>query len=190
MVNLEYGKYKNIRNTSWQCLLDYGIDSLPVKINNIIMKSPSIRLFKDSDVKQLHHGQSGMTVFRNNVFNIAYRDTENKERCRFTIAHELGHILLGHMLIDNTRYRTFGKYDKEEQAADMFAIRLLAPACVLHEIRALTAEQIAKVCNISITSASHRAERMAVLEKRNKWYSHPLERQVRKQFENFIEKHR
>lgn len=72
----------------------------------------------------------------------------------------------------------------------MFAARLLAPACVLHELQALSAEQIAKVCNISISAAEVRAERMQVLEARNKYYLHPLERQVRQQFEQFIEEYR
>ncbi len=68
----------------------------------------------------------------------------------------------------------------------MFAIRLLAPACVLHEIGALTAEEIMQVCNISYSAASIRAERMQELMRRNKWYADPLERQVKKQFQVFI----
>ena len=72
----------------------------------------------------------------------------------------------------------------------MFAARLLAPACVLHELGITSAEKIAKVCNISITAAKHRAERMQILEKRNAWYRSPLERQVIKQFENYIKESR
>ena len=110
--------------------------------------------------------------------------------CRFTVAHELGHILLGHILVTGTKYRTFAKRDEEEQAADMFAARLLAPACVLHELQATTAEQIAKICNISMQAAKHRAERMQVLEARNKYYLHPLERKVREQFDSFIKENK
>lgn len=68
----------------------------------------------------------------------------------------------------------------------MFAIRLLAPACILYEIGAVTAEQIMQVCNISYSAASIRAERMQELEQRNKWYLDPLERQVKEQFQDFI----
>ena len=63
---------------------------------------------------------------------------------------------------------------------------LLAPACVLHEIHAFTPEQIRIVCNISTAAAKIRAERMKELERRNKYYLHPLERQVKAQFEEFI----
>ena len=94
------------------------------------------------------------------------------------------------MLVGDIKYRTFAKRDEEEQAADMFAARLLAPACVLHKLQALSAEQIAKVCNISISAAVVRSERMQVLEARNKYYLHPLERKVREQFEDFIKEYK
>ncbi len=53
---------------------------------------------------------------------------------------------------------------------------------------ATTAEKIAEICNISMQAAKHRAERMAILEARNKYYLHPLERQVRKQFGDYIKR--
>ena len=73
-----------------------------------------------------------------------------------------------------------------EQEADVFARDLLAPACVLHELRITKAADIAKFCDISLEAANYRAERMAILEKRNAWYMHPLERKVYKQFEGYI----
>ena len=94
------------------------------------------------------------------------------------------------MLVGDIKYRTFAKRDEEEQEADMFAARLLAPACVLHELHATTATEIAKICNISMQAAKNRAERMQVLEARNKYYLHPLEQQVRKQFEDFIKEYK
>lgn len=32
---MDYAKYKNVRNASWQCLLDCNIRSLPVPIGGI-----------------------------------------------------------------------------------------------------------------------------------------------------------
>ena len=90
---------------------------------------------------------------------------------RYSIAHEIGHILLGD-----------GEYE-----AERFAIDVLAPACVLWGLNLHTAEDIAHVCNISIPSARIRAERMAVLYDRNMFLSHPLERQVFSQFKDFID---
>lgn len=187
---MDYGKYKNARNASWQCILDFNVNKLPVMVTDIIKKSENIRLFKDSDVHMLENGESGKTILHNNFFEIVYHDTEPSYRCRFTIAHELGHIFLGHLLINTTFYRTFATQDDLESSANVFARDLLAPACVLHELQALTIEQIQQVCNISYTAAKNRAERMQVLEARNKYYLHPLERKVEQQFESFIREYK
>lgn len=183
---MNYGKYKNARNASWQCILDYKINKLPVIVTNIITQSDNIKLYKNSQLNILKEKDSGMTIFKNKTFNIIYRDSDNSCRCRFTIAHELGHIFLGHLLINTPEYKTFAIREDNESEANVFARDLLAPACVLHELRAINAADIAKLCNISLEAASYRERRMRDLETRNAWYLHPLEIEVRKQFDNFI----
>lgn len=180
-----YGVYKKSRNASWHCLLDYNVDRLPVKVSDIA-KQAGIIILKNSVANKLKKKQSGITIWQNGKFYIIYRDTEPSYRCRFTIAHELGHIFLGDVLIDTPAYRTFAVNDDKESAANVFARDLLAPACVLHELRISKAEDIARLCNISMQSSEIRSERMQVLEARNAWYTHPLERQVYKQFEQFL----
>lgn len=184
-----YGKYKNVRNSAWQALLDFNVTKVPVSVNSIA-KQLGIKVIKNSDIHELQNGERGATILKNEHWYIVFDDTESVPVCRFTVAHELGHILLGHMLVGDIKYRTFAKRDEEEQEADMFAARLLAPACVLHELHATTATEIAKICNISMQAAKNRAERMQVLEARNKYYLHPLEQQVRKQFEDFIKEYK
>lgn len=183
---MDYGKYKNARNASWQCILDFNIDKLPVKVSDIILKSENISLHKNSDMNILKDGESGKTISSGDKFKVIYRDTENSRRCRFTIAHELGHIFLGHLLINTPQYRTFKIQNDTESAANVFARDLLAPACILHELQAHTPQAISELCNISLEAATYRAERMQELEKRNAWYLHPLERKVREQFDDFI----
>lgn len=187
---MDYGKYKNARNATWQCLLDYSIKELPVKVTDIISKSQNIKLLKNSEVNVLKHSQSGITILDNNMLNIIYKDTEPSYRCRFTIAHELGHIFLGDLFLETTKYKTFVIQNDIESAANVFARDLLAPACVLWSLNLHTAEEIAKVCNISLSAAQIRADRMAILYKRNKFLVSPLERQIYKQFENFIKEYK
>ena len=183
---MDYGKYKNARNASWQCILDYKINKLPVMVTDIIAKSNNIRIYKNSDVNKLQVGESGKTIFQNKTFYIIYNDTENSRRCRFTIAHELGHIFLGHLLINTPEYKTFAIREDNESEANVFARDLLAPACVLHELKAFTTRDIANLCNISLEAARYREQRMRDLETRNAWYLNPLETEVRKQFDNYI----
>ncbi len=182
---MNYGIYKDARNAAWQCLVDFKIKSLPVVVSEIACAA-DITIIKNSDVNCLKSEQSGKTIVQKGRFYIVYNNTENSRRCRFTIAHELGHIFLGHLLINTPQYRTFAVRDDNESAANVFARDLLAPACVLHELNAITAADISKLCNISLEAATYREQRMRELENRNAWYLHPLERKVRAQFEDFI----
>lgn len=184
---MNYGKYKGARNASWRCIIDYKLNTLPVIVSDIANQA-GITILKNGDANILQPQQSGVTILQNDRFYIIYNDAEPSCRCRFTIAHELGHIFLGHLLICNKQLRTFATNNDTESSANVFARDLLAPACVLHELQVLKAADIAKLCNISPKAASYREQRMKELEQRNAWYLHPLEWQVRNQFEDFIKK--
>jgi Zn-dependent peptidase ImmA (M78 family) len=163
---------------------------LPVSLTKIT-KQANIRIIKNSLVNELKGNERGISLLIKNQWVIIYDDKEPIPVSRFTIAHELGHIFLGHSFQKGYHSRNFDKKRPDiENEADMFAARLLAPACVLHELGITSAEKIAKVCNISITAAKNRSERIRILEQRNAWYRSPLERQVIKQFENYIKENR
>lgn len=181
-----YGIYKNARDAAWQCLIDYKITSLPVNVLNIA-KSAGIKTAKNSTVNLLLPNESGASFIYNEQWYIIYDDTASRQRCRFTIAHELGHIFLGHKLKRDCPIQLFDKSEPTaEQEANIFASRLLAPACVIWGLGLNTADEIAKLCDISFTAAEIRTERMKELYKRSKFLSNPLERKVYKNFEKFI----
>ena len=182
---MNYGQYKNARNASWRCLIDYKVNSLPVKVS-WIAKQADITLLKDSVANLLSKNESGTTLMQNDKLYIIYADEQSPQRCRFTIAHELGHIFLGHLFNDSGN--GFATIDDAEHSANIFARDLLAPACVLHELQTINAAAIANLCDISLEAATYRAERMAELERRNAFYLHPLERRVKEQFAEFINK--
>lgn len=172
-----YGKYKQARNAAWQCLIDYNVTSLPVKILEIV-KDSGIKAVKDSVADKLIKSQKGRSYIYKNEILIIYDDTLPKKVIRYTVAHELGHIFLGHDL----EHPSIGM----ENEANVFASRLLAPACVLWGVDLHTPEEISKLCDISYTAAKIRAERMEILYKRNKFLLSPLEGQVYRNFEGFI----
>ncbi len=186
---MNYGVYKNVRNNAWQCLLDVGITELPVSVVKIA-DFFDIKIVKNSKYNWLKPKQIGISrLTSNGRWIICYEDTEPSYRSRFTIAHELGHILLGHQLKDGEDHtRTFDKDRPQiESEADMFAARILAPACVIWALDLHTPEEISELCQISHEAAEIRAKRMELLYSRNMFLSHPLERQVYAQFKNFIE---
>lgn len=188
---MNYGIYQKLRNASWQCLLDCKISALPIPISSICELYGG-KVVNDSDVHMLKNGESGRIYVINGDPIVVVNDSELFQRIRFTIAHEVGHYLLGHL--GNNKSALNREYENikpiQETEADSFATRLLAPACVLWGLNLHDPEDIARVCNISLQAATIRAERMEMLRKRGKFLTSPLERQVYKQFEDYIKNNR
>lgn len=189
MANI-YGVYKKARNASWQALIDNKVDSLPVDIVRIVHNN-GILLLKNSRAHELRQGEAGISVFDGKQWFIVYDDLLPLGRKRFTVAHELGHIFLGHPLVAGFHARiTGGELPQTENEANVFASRFLAPACVLWGLNVHTSAEISRICEISKEAAEIRAKRMAELYKRNMFLTSPLERRVYNQFASFIEKNR
>ncbi|MDR2902918.1 MAG: ImmA/IrrE family metallo-endopeptidase [Clostridiales bacterium] len=185
-----YGVYKGVRNAAWQCLIDHKITALPVDLIRIAAES-GVVIRKNSDVHELYGRESGACILHNGQWYLIYDDACVVGRRRFTIAHELGHIFLGHELINGRHGRSFdARNPQSETDADVFASRLLAPACVLWALDIRTADEISKVCGISDAAAKIRANRMRVLYDRQKFLTSPLERRVLEQFKAFILKNK
>ncbi len=89
--------YKNIRNSSWQCLIDNQITALPVSLKKIA-RSSGIKIIANSVVHKLPPNVNGMTIYQNNTFYIIFNNLLKVSICRFTIAHEIGHIVLKHTM--------------------------------------------------------------------------------------------
>lgn len=185
-----YKRYQSARDAAWQTLIDFKVCELPVSLSDICSEL-AITLLEDSQAHELRPTESGLALKQNGKWYIIFDDTDMHGKQRFTIAHELGHILMGHALRSGyyTRKSNVVK-PSDESEADMFAARLLVPACVLWGINAQTTEQIASVCDISRSAATYRAERMDLLRKRGKFLTSPLEQQVYKQFEVYIQNNR
>lgn len=195
---MNYRDYKTARDLSWNVLIQFGISKLPVKVSNIC-KQNRCRLYSYAEgichIKafrleaQCEKSDGFSTLYAGNYY-IFYNSNMTIGRIRFTIAHEIGHILFGHLKTHGsftTKNREPNPTDApEEQMANVFASRLLAPACVLNALDATTPEQIAALCDISLQSATYRAERMGTLRSRQKFGTSPLEREVYQQFIPYI----
>ena len=184
-----YGFYKTIGNSAWRCLVHFEIDSFPVDILKIT-RAAGIRVVKNSSVGDLMPGEHGKSYFNGHCWIIIYDDRNPVALSRFTIAHELGHFFLGHDMT-HTRYENvqkFGSKPVAEEQADTFALRLLAPACVIKELDLHTPEEIAKYCGIPLSWADKRATRMKTVYKRDMFYTNPIEKEVYNNFYKYIKK--
>ena len=183
-----YGIYKDLRDGAWQCLLINKSSSLPIDVLAIAKKS-KIRVVKNSQAAALLPGESGKSFFDGDEWFIIYDDSLSVSSARFTIAHELGHILLGHELA-HAKYqgaKEFTRKPRSEQQADMFAVRLLCPACILWALDLHDAEDIAAVCKVPTEIAKQRAKRMEELYQRNMFLTSKTEQTVYENFRQYIE---
>lgn len=176
-----YGIYKQSRDASWKFLIDNQICSLPLDFNPILTKM-NLHLKADKQGLLSPH-EKGATILTEDVGYIILRPNASKAEKRYTVAHEIGHIVLGHI---NSGKHFIGTSEQEYQA-ERFAIGILAPACVLWGLDLHTPEEIASFCDISLASAKIRAERMKTLYARNAFLLSPLERQVFQQFKPYID---
>lgn len=192
-----YENYRIARNKAWETLIKYDIKALPINLEHIANKANiTIDLYSKSNFTQLLSAD----VLSGDGFIIKDRDNKrifindkinNRNRRRFTLAHELGHGILNHN-IDEIHYRNSeidNQNDIQETQANIFARDLLMPSIVLAALNIHTPDEIMKICDVSYQSAIIRAERMEELYKRKMFNKHPLEKQVYKQFENFIRLH-
>lgn len=163
-----YEDYKTARNASWKCLIDCKITELPVKPVQIADYYGIECRLTDAF---LTAGESGKLIRRaSGKRQIIVRPTDTDQRKRFTIMHEIGHYLLG----------------ESEYQAERFAAAVLMPACVLWALNVQCPQTIAEVCNVSQTAAQRRFRRLQDLRIQDKFLTHPLEKLVFDQFQDFI----
>lgn len=185
-----YGKYRRTRDAAWQCLLDCQVCRLPVQVSAIAAAMQVAVCAYEANAGLLRRRGYGPLL---EAAGFAYADPAgsmiifydsraSRQQIRFTIAHELGHILLGHLgLRQPVGQPLLPSQPTLEQEADRFAARLLAPACALWGLSAYSAGAIAALCDITPELAEARAERMRVLLARDAWLTSPLERRLYQQ---------
>lgn len=124
-MKLESKRYEEIAKIACEVLMDYGINKFPIDVFELAKKM-NIKTLKysglDFDERSvlLNGSDDGMSWKYNNQIYIAYNDLRIKTRIRFTIAHEIGHIVLGHTESN----------EENESEADFFARNLLVPPCI------------------------------------------------------------
>lgn len=161
---------KKIENLASSILTDLNIKSAPVDIKTIAKK-------KGATIKPYEVGEkiSGMLFIKNGEGIISYNPTESMVRQRFTIAHELGHLLLHRKTQDIFVDKQFQVHfrnensgtgqDIQELEANAFAAAILMPKdLLLTEIKKhnfdlgdeSAMKELAKVFNVSLQAMTFR----------------------------------
>lgn len=126
MINLENNRYDEIERTADEVFEDLGICVFP---NNpfFVLGCLGVDIVEYSNLKQedrnclMARSKDGFTTFGDGRYTVYYNDGMPQGRVRFTLWHEIGHIMLEHFDRDSTSYR------EKEAEANHFAAYCIAP---------------------------------------------------------------
>lgn len=179
----DYPRYAYARQRAYRLLCELEIDRLPVDPWKVAEALPNVHICKwavlrdncgdddplfidkeGADAKTQHlRGQADYLV--------VYDDRmENHQRIRWTIAHEIGHIVLGHLTsFDATALCRGSLTEKEyrvlEREADTFAVNLLAPMTIINRLTSIqTKENIMELCDLSGEASDNCMEELQLLK--------------------------
>lgn len=126
--------------TPLQDICDY------LRINLIFMPSRTT-----TDAMYIH-GPNGPAIIIN--------DSKRVNRKRFSLAHELGHYILGHGPVSFFSETRRNRHRIQEVQANQFAAELLMPRPVLIRQKLVSPSEISKRCCVSFDSATIRAKQL------------------------------
>lgn len=139
--------YEIINQKILELFINCDIRSFPIDCEYIIT-TLGYNLYKYSELSEEKRSScimvSDESLLLNN--NIYYNDNMTRPRTRFSIAHEIGHIILGH-----------GEYlnPVKETEANYFASNLLAPRMSIHYAGCKNQNDVVKIFQISQEAAQY-----------------------------------
>ena len=143
-----------------------GIFSLPIspeetakRLGIKLVSYKTMTEIYEISVRELYSkSRFGFSYIEDGRFVIAVNENSCCERRRrFTIAHEIAHCVLGHLSQQHNN-------TENERAADRFAADFLAPVCVLRKCGVSRADEISRLCGISIAAAEICRKRLVSAE--------------------------
>lgn len=147
--------------TAREVLDTYWDGSLPVPLVTIA-NAMGIRVFQDP----LLNCSGEVSLDESGKPRIVFNPIDPEVRQRFTIAHEIGHVALGHLVPGKTEYRDevrdfFASVrDSKEVEANKFAAQLLMPADITKKMFASiggpSLEELAQLFNVSTAAMRFR----------------------------------
>lgn len=125
MDDLEKPNLRAAREIARNILKKAKVKNYPILIREVTKCVPDLYV----DGQELEDGLSGMQISYKGTDFIRYNTNHSDKRNRFTVAHEIGHALLGHTVECARGNSQSG--NKHEQEANCFAAELLMPLQIL-----------------------------------------------------------
>jgi Zn-dependent peptidase ImmA (M78 family) len=116
-------RYKSAQSEAERVWKTLAESKIPVRLNDIV-KAMDI-VVRGEDIPQSMRSDGATIMDNSGKCTIRYRKDTSVERQRFTVAHELGHIVLEHISFDGSSSQCSGS--SQEKEANSFAGALLVP---------------------------------------------------------------
>ena len=154
-IRLSSKRYDQIQEHVNRLLIAYSGLQFPIDLINIINQMPGVELRMYSSVLEEKKllckiSEDGFTQTKDGVHIIWINDGIYNDRQRYTIAHELGHIVLGHFCKDDL------PEEIREAEANFFAHRLLAPMWAIRQLSCKDPWNVSYQFGISMECACNR----------------------------------
>lgn len=181
-IKPDYQKAQNAASSIIQYYSQFPDSIFPINPINIVKDITNIKIEKYSrlanltessitEICEMFNTDEGTTFYRerDNKYVISYNDvSKNEHRVKFTLAHELGHILLGHLLNEKSGLI----YKRQEKEANYFAKRLLIPLCFLTKLREKTVLPSLSTSDIAfIFDSSEDVAKYSIDNYNNLWFT-------------------
>ena len=152
MGSITSERYEQIKEIVTDMYEDLGYTKIPVNVFELCHKL-NIKVIHYSELSkncaEYSHtiSNDGFNLFNMNTsqYEIYYNDLMPLERIKFTIMHEIGHIMLEHK----------DHKEKNEKEANFFAKASLAPLGLIYRLRLKNSNEIAETFGISFECAQN-----------------------------------
>ena len=187
-------RYRRSRiSSAWRVLLEADIDTFPVPVKRVAdyMDIPVLLYSQGEDI--LHElglyraamSSDGIALPLADGHIVMYDDSIKTSRARATIAHELGHIMMGHTepgvaTASKSMPRPGDDYLPLEYEANLWGEQLIAPTGVLLAAGITTRDAIEEVCQVNRRASDFIMERLS--ERPGYVPTHPDEIEVVRRF--------
>lgn len=195
-------RYDHIKRIVNDIYIKLNIIQLPIDVIEIISSFHNIKivsyhqfminhnLTKEETFEMLTSNEGCTDYFKKLDRYIIYYnnlDFKSDTRIRWTLTHELGHILCGHYSEDTKIFSkdlTEAEYKFKESEANYFAGLLLSNPIILDKLRIRSSYDIEIYCALSSEAAKYRFDAY------NKWCKHKIttssDRYILRNFQNYL----
>lgn len=176
-------RYAYARQRAYRLLCELEIERLPVDPWKVATSLPNVHICKWTDLRDNCNDDDPLFIDKEGAdaktqhlrgqadYLVVYDDrVENYQRVRWTIAHEIGHIVLGHLVSFEATALCRGSltekdYKVLEREADTFAVNLLAPMTIINRLPSIqTKADIMKLCNLSGEASDNCMEELRLIK--------------------------